>query len=128
MLQLQTVAGTTTANTPINISVVDNTNNNLKVSVNTVSVLIPGYYEVIGSVTVESTIAGDYGISVFANDELQGNPSIALATGASEEVTVPIYVIIEVTDTSVSGYATINLMPVGAPTIIGGTVSIKMIS
>lgn len=128
MLLIDLTAGTTAANTAIPFTESINTNNNLNISNSNILVLIPGIYEVSGNATVTSTSADDYGLGIYANDELQGIESVNLATGASETTTIPVYGVINIKETPVLGYATINFMPVGAPTIVGGTISVKKIS
>lgn len=128
MLTFNLVASNTTANTAVAISQTINTNNNLNISNNQIQVKTPGYYEIIGNAIITSTAADEYGIGVYANNSSQGTASYNVATGASETTTIPIYSVVNIISTSESGYATIELMPVGTPTIVGGTISIKKIS
>lgn len=62
---------------------------------------------------------------VNVNGSVNGNPAINDATGASETTTVPIYSSFVIDKSNTSGYVTVSLTPVGAPTIVGGTVSVK---
>lgn len=128
MLNVNLVAGNTTANTAVAITQAINTNNNLNISNNQIQVLNPGIYEIVGNATVTSSAADDYGLGVYANNELQGIESVNLATGASETTTIPIYAVVNIINTTVNGYATIAFMPVGAPVIVGGNISVKKVS
>lgn len=128
MLSIALTSGSTQSGTAVSFKNTLNTNNNLIIDGSSIKILIPGIYEIVGTATVTSTAGGNYGLGIYANDELQGNASVSLATGASETTTTPLYGLVSVEETPISGYATINIMPVGTPTIVGGVVSIKKIS
>jgi len=115
----------TTSTTAIGLSEVLNTNSNVSLSGNTVSILIPGVYEIIGDATVTSTTSGETGLGVYV-DGTSSASGVFDATGASETNSIMVYDVIDVTNAT-SGYVAVTIMPVNAPTIVSGSVSIKKI-
>lgn len=128
MLTISLTAGTTSNNVPVGFSEIINTNNNVRINNSNVEVLVPGIYEVVGVANVTSTAADDYGLAIYANNELIGIENVNLATGASESTTIPIYATVTIEQSTTSGYVELSIMPVGAPTIVGGILSFKRIN
>ena len=127
MISINLVSGTTTDSTPISFTLSEKSNEKIAISGNDLLIKEAGFYEITGMATVTSSETGDYGLAIYANDNLLGIQSINEATASGETSTIPLNAIANVTKTNTSGFATINIMPVSAPTIVSGIVSIKKI-
>lgn len=128
MLLCKLIAGATADDTPTTIAVVTNTNNNVQIANNKVLFKEAGWYEIIGVVTVTSTVAGEYGVCLNANGVPVSAQSVGLATGADETVTLPVYGVVDITNCPLNEIASVEVMPIGAPTIVDGNVSVKLLS
>ena len=128
MIKLAMTAGTTTDITVIPITKVFNTNDNLSLSDNVVKVLQPGIYEVAGSATITSTATSSTGIAVWANGSQVDTSAVWTAEAVGETQTVPIYALLNVVRTTDAGNVLVQFVPTGNPTIVSGTIGIKLIS
>lgn len=129
MLAINLTSGATTANTavPFTKDLLTNSDISVNTLTNSIQIKTPGYYEIAGQITVQASGGVNTGIGIYADGTQIGNSSYFLAGSASEQQIIPIYTIFEVDSDNSSDYATLQLMPVGAPVVISGEISIKQI-
>lgn len=121
-----------TVSTPMKFEVSLNTNTSIQVKDDDILLASPSVYEIQGTVTMASTAAGLYGLKINAEEDslyLESNNTFQnLAAASGEKTTIPIYTVVKVVAKDSSGMATFNLAPIGAPTVISGSFSVKRIN
>lgn len=127
MVVLNLFTGTVKDGSPLAINVTKMTNDKIKVNGNTLQLPIPGMYEVTGLATLTSTAEGNTGIGVYADGSLHGVASYFDATGVGDTDTIPVYDVLGVISSNVSGYVGITFESTGAPNVIGSVITIKQI-
>lgn len=113
--------------TPIHFSVELNTNNGLLYKNNSIDVITPGLYEIIGEATLESSDGVSTGLMIYADNNIVGDAATFKASASGEIQTVPLYAVINAKATNVNTHVNVDIMPVGSPVIVGGTFSMKLI-
>lgn len=127
MIVLNLKSGSTTASTPIDVEVTRVTNNDITVEENLITFNRAGYYEIEGVVKASSTASGAYGILIDNDGTTLGIAYTNTASASGENTIIPVYNLIKVESTNDEAKAKISLLPVGAPGISGGIISIKSI-
>lgn len=102
-----------TAGTPIVLTQAENTNGNLELANNVVSVLSPGWYKISGSIVATIGAEGDFGLEILANGTALATASQPefSAAAASDIVTLPVLGYVEAV-AAVSGNVEIQLQPI----------------
>lgn len=127
MIYTNLEVGLTATSTPIGIQVENETNKNIYVNNDIFYIKETGVYEICGTATVESTGTGNYGSAIYSESKQIANNFINEATASGELSTIPIYAVVEIIKSQSNGYAELSILPVGTPTIVSGTISIKRI-
>lgn len=104
---------TATDGNPVTLTQLENTNGNLSLENNTVSVNTPGWYRVIGSIVATIGDVGNFGLEILANGTAlvaASQPEFS-AAAASDIVTLPVLGYVEAVAAE-SGNVEIQLQPI----------------
>ncbi|MBQ0141855.1 MAG: hypothetical protein KBT06_03480 [Prevotellaceae bacterium] len=112
---------------PLEIEEVLNSNDNMSLNANVITHLSAGIYEVAGMVTLQATAVSNVGVSLYTNDEKQGNDDHFLAAAIGEILTIPFYTVIEITPAENGEFAKSEFRSMGNPKVLAGTISVKKI-